>query len=169
MTETRIHPETGKTLRRGIRPQTVSFGSMTRVVDVPGWYPDDDSDSMHSGSDLFESDRVFQELRADYAAHVRKVRKRLRLTQEEAGELIGGGRRAFQKYESGAMPPSDAAVGLIEVLDRHPEEVEFLRSIRSPAPSGIGGGRVGPRARHRRRTGVDHRPSETLSNRAPSD
>jgi HTH-type transcriptional regulator/antitoxin MqsA len=133
MTKTRIHPETGKTLRRDIRPQTVKFCSMMRVVDVPGWYPDDDSDSIHSGVDLAESDRVFLELKAAYAAHVRRVRKRLKLTQEEAGRLIGGGRRAFQKYESGAVPPSDAAVGLIEMLDRHPEEIEFLKSMRSAA------------------------------------
>jgi HTH-type transcriptional regulator/antitoxin MqsA len=133
MTKTRIHPETGKTLRRGVRQQTVKFGSMARVVKVPGWYPDDDSDSIHSGADLAESDRVFQDLKTAYAAHVRKVRKRLKLTQEEAGRLIGGGRRAFQKYESGAMAPSDAAVALIELLDRHPEEVEFLKSIRSAA------------------------------------
>jgi HTH-type transcriptional regulator/antitoxin MqsA len=133
MTKTRVHPETGKSLRRAVRPQTVKFGSMTKVVNVPGWYPDDDSDSIHSGADLAESERVFMELKAAYAAHVRKVRKRLKLTQEEAGRLIGGGRRAFQKYESGAMPPSDAAVALIELLDRHPEEVEFLKSIRSAA------------------------------------
>lgn len=133
MTKTRIHPETGKTLRRDVRPQTVKFGSMTRIVEVPGWYPEDDSDAIHSGTDLAESDRAFQELRAEYAAHVRKVRKRLKLTQEEAGRLIGGGRRAFQKYENGVMPPSDAAVGLIEILHRHPEEVAFLKSIRSAA------------------------------------
>ena len=133
MTETRIHPATGKTLRRGVRARTVSFGSMTRTVETPGWYPDDDSDSIHSGADLAEADRAFQALKADYAAHVRKVRKQLKLTQEEAGRLIGGGRRAFQKYESGATPPSDAAVGLIEILHRHPEEIEVLRSIR-PAP-----------------------------------
>lgn len=133
MSDTRIHPETGKPLRRGARARTVRFGSMTRVVEVPGWYPDDDSDSVHSGADLAESDRAFRELKAAYAAHVRKVRKRLKLTQEEAGRLIGGGRRAFQKYESGVMAPSDAAVGLIEVLNRHPEEVEVLRAIR-PAP-----------------------------------
>ncbi|MDH4744915.1 type II TA system antitoxin MqsA family protein [Sphingomonas sp. NPDC092331] len=133
MTETRIHPETGTLLRRSVRPQTVKFGSMTRTVEVPGWYPDDDGDAIHSGADLAESDRVFRELKKAYAAHVREVRKRLKLTQEEAGYLIGGGRRAFQKYESGAMSPSDAAVGLIELLHRHPEEVEFLKSIRSAA------------------------------------
>jgi len=131
MTDTRIHPETGKTLRRDVRQQLVSFGSRSRLVDVPGWYPDDDSDSIHTGADLAQSDEVFQALKAEYAAHVRAVRKRLKLTQEEAGRIIGGGRRAFQKYESGATPPSDAAVGLIELLDRHPEEVAFLKSIRA--------------------------------------
>ena len=133
MTETRIHPDTGRTLRRDVRPQVVAFGSMRRSVDVPGWYPDDDGDSIHTGAELAESDRVFQDLKAAYAAHVRRIRKRLKLTQEEAGRIIGGGRRAFQKYESGATPPSDAAVGLIELLERHPEEIEFLRSIRSAA------------------------------------
>jgi HTH-type transcriptional regulator/antitoxin MqsA len=133
VTETRIHPETGRTLRRDVRTQIVAFGSMRRTVDVPGWYPDDDGDSIHTGAELAESDRVFQELKAAYAAHVRRVRKRLKLTQEEAGRIIGGGRRAFQKYESGTTPPSDAAVGLIALLERHPEEIEFLRSIRSAA------------------------------------
>lgn len=133
MTETRVHPETGKTLRRSVRPQTVSFGSMSRTIDVPGWYPDGDSDAIHTGADLAESDRAFRDLRAAYAAHVRSVRKRLKLTQEEAGRLIGGGRRAFQRYESGATPPSDAAVGLIEILHRDPGKLEILKSIRSAA------------------------------------
>lgn len=62
--ETRIHPATGKVLRRDIRPQKVTSGSMTRVIYVPGWYPDDDSDAIHSGADLAESDRVFQELKS---------------------------------------------------------------------------------------------------------
>lgn len=131
MADTRVHPETGKTLRRDVRQQTVTFGSLSRTIDVPGWYPDDDSDSIHNGEDLAASDQAFRDLKAAYGAHVRRIRKdKLKLTQEEAGRLIGGGRRAFQKYESGATPPSDAAVGLIELLDRHPEELEFLRSIR---------------------------------------
>ncbi len=130
MTETRIHPETGKQLVRGVHEQAVSFGSLTRMVEVPGWYPDDDSDSIHSGADLKGLNTAYAELRAAYAARVKSVRKKLRLTQEEAGRIIGGGRRAFQKYESGASPPSEAAVGLIELLDRHPEEVELLRRLR---------------------------------------
>ena len=135
MTQTRTHPETGKTLSRAVRPQTVSVGSLSRTIEVPGWYPDDDSDSIHSGTELKEFNEAYEELRAAYAARVRSVRKKLRLTQEEAGRIIGGGRRAFQKYESGATPPSDAAVGLLEILNRHPEELETLKSIRSPSPA----------------------------------
>ena len=32
---------------------------------------------------------------------IRTIRERLGLSQTEAGELIGGGARAFTKYESG--------------------------------------------------------------------
>jgi HTH-type transcriptional regulator/antitoxin MqsA len=131
MEETRIHPETGETLRRGVRRQTLRYGSLTREVEVAGWYPQGEGDGIHSGADLAAADLAFRELRDRYARHVREARKRLNLSQEEAGRLIGGGKRAFQKYESGATPPSDAAVGLIELLIRHPEEIETLRAIRA--------------------------------------
>ena len=132
MSEVRIHPETGKTLRRDVRSQTIAVGSLSHAVDVPGWYPEDDSDSVHNGTDLKAMDEAYMTLREKYAAHVRSVRKKLGLTQEEAGAIIGGGKRAFQKYESGRTPPSDAAVGLIELLARHPEEVATLRAFRLP-------------------------------------
>jgi HTH-type transcriptional regulator / antitoxin MqsA len=76
---------------------------------------------------------IYQELKPPYGEHVRKVRKLLKLTQDKAGRLIGGGKRAFQKYKSGAMPPSGAAAALIEILARHPEEVGFLKTIRQAA------------------------------------
>jgi HTH-type transcriptional regulator/antitoxin MqsA len=131
MEDTRTHPETGETLRRGVRRQTVRYGSLSRQLDVPGWYPDGGGEGVHSGADLAEFDEAYRELREQYAKRVRAVRKRLKLSQEEAGRIIGGGKRAFQKYESGATPPSDAAVGLIELLSRHPEEVETLRELRA--------------------------------------
>lgn len=138
MSETRIHPQTGQELRRDTRPQTVCVGSLSRAVDVPGWYPDDDGDAVHTGADLKLFDEAFFALRAEYAARIKAVRKMLGLTQEEAGVIIGGGKRAFQKYESGRTPPSDAAVGLIELLARHPEEVATLRSLRMAASKAMG-------------------------------
>lgn len=70
MSETRIHPETGKVLTRGIRVQSVAVGSLRRVVDVPGWYPDDNSDAIHTGADLQSLDQAYSELREAYAKRV---------------------------------------------------------------------------------------------------
>src|SRR4051794_23699478 len=105
MSDTRIHPETGQELRRDVRRQTVTFGSLSRVIDVPGWYPEGDGDALFDGRDLHAANTAFKELRGEYGGHVKAVRKARGLTQEEAGHIIGGGPRAFQKYESGKTPP----------------------------------------------------------------
>jgi HTH-type transcriptional regulator / antitoxin MqsA len=135
MAETRIHPVTGKELSRGVRVQTVSFGVLSKDVEVPGWYPNDDSDSIHSGADLEAKEAALMELRKAYGAHVREIRKKLKLTQVEAGTILGGGERAFQKYESGSMAPSDAAIGLLEVLRAKPEMLDILKRIRQHVPA----------------------------------
>lgn len=62
MTDTRAHPETGKVLRRDIRVQTIGVGVLSQIVEVPGWYPSDCSDSIHTGADLKASDEAFREL-----------------------------------------------------------------------------------------------------------
>jgi len=111
--------------------------TLSRVVEVPGWYAEGDGDAIHSGEDLRAYNEAFKALREEYVARIKSVRKKLGLTQEEAGVIIGGGKRAFQKYESGRMPPSDAAVGLIEILARHPEEVATLRSFRMTLPKAL--------------------------------
>lgn len=133
MTDTRIHPVTGKRLKRDVRPMVLTYATLSRTIMAPGWYPDDESDAIHAGADLAEYDPALQQMKEAYARHIRAVRKKLKLTQEEAGRLIGGGRRAFQKYESGAMAPSDAAIGLIELLNRRPEDLEVLRALRPAA------------------------------------
>lgn len=69
MTQTRVHPETGKILRRDTRAHKVRFGAIERVVQAPGWYPEDDSDSLHSGADLTEADQALSELRAASVRH----------------------------------------------------------------------------------------------------
>ena len=63
---------------------------------------------------------------------IRAIRERLELTQEEAGALLGGGPRAFTKYESGSMKPRAAASNLLRVLEAHPEAVWVLRGDEAP-------------------------------------
>jgi HTH-type transcriptional regulator/antitoxin MqsA len=51
--DTRIHPETGKTLRRGVRPVTVEYDGDAVIVEQPGWWPvdEDDEDGIFVGED----------------------------------------------------------------------------------------------------------------------
>jgi len=127
----RIHPQTGQPLRRDTRPITVRVGPFTEDVMVGGWYPEGEGDAIHMGADLAAFEEARKRLRERYAAYLRESRKRWRLTQEQAGRLIGGGKRAFQKYETGKALPTDAAVGLIELLNADEENLERLRRIRA--------------------------------------
>lgn len=130
MTE-RIHPETGEPLTRDVRRMTVRAGPFSEEVMVPGWYPADHGDAVHSGADLAAFEDAQERLKARYAEHLRASRRRWKLTQEEAGRLVGGGKRAFQKYESGKAMPTEAAVGLIELLNADEKNIERLKKLRA--------------------------------------
>ena len=67
---------------------------------------------------------------------IRAIRERLGLTQVGAGELFGGGSRAFTKYEAGKVRPAASVVQLLRLLDANPNALDGLRS---------GGGVISPR------------------------
>ena len=65
----------------------------------------------------------------DIAPHeIRAIREKLGLTQVEAGELLGGGPRAFTKYEAGKVRPAASIAQLLRLLDANPNAVNALRS-----------------------------------------
>jgi hypothetical protein len=48
-----VHPETGEKLARGVRETTIRYGGVSRVVDLPGWYPvQQDGDGVLEGADM---------------------------------------------------------------------------------------------------------------------
>lgn len=132
MSETRIHPETGERLIRDTRPFTVKYGGRQRTVRLAGWYPAKSSgDALHLGDDMAVVDRALVELKAEVHGvlkpdEVRAIRLRLRLSQRKAGEILGGGPRAFQKYESGEVMVSRPMTQLLRLLDRDPKRLKEL-------------------------------------------
>lgn len=58
---------------------------------------------------------------------VRRIRKKLGLTQREAGEIFGGGIRAFSQYERGETRQGKALDNLLRLLDKHPELLDEIR------------------------------------------
>ena len=61
-------------------------------------------------------------------AFISAVRKKLRLDQQEAAEIFGGGVNAFSRYENGKTRPPLALVKLFKVLDRHPDLLAEVRA-----------------------------------------
>ena len=55
------------------------------------------------------------------------------LNQVDAGELIGGGPRAFQKYEAGDLLPSRAISSALALLDHDPKALQVLEARYHPA------------------------------------
>ena len=66
---------------------------------------------------------------------IRRIRKKLHLTQQAAGLLIGGGPRAFQKYESGDLLPSRAISSALILLAHNPEALDVLKARRGDGES----------------------------------
>ncbi len=79
--------------------------------------------------------RPAEELSPD---RIRTIREELGLSQSEAGETIGGGPRAFTKYEAGKVKPAAAVVNLLKILEENPELLETLTGKKntSTKPSG---------------------------------
>ena len=61
------------------------------------------------------------------AQYITTVRRALNLTKLEAGKLFGGGKNAFNRYESGEAAPSIALKLLFRVLEKNPELLETFR------------------------------------------
>lgn len=58
---------------------------------------------------------------------IARVRKKLKLDQQEAAELFGGGVNAFSRYENGKTRPPLALIKLLRVLDQHPDLLNEIR------------------------------------------
>ena len=58
---------------------------------------------------------------------IREIRQSLGLTQAEAGEILGGGPRAFTKYEAGATKPAVSIINLLRLLEADPSVLSTLR------------------------------------------
>ncbi|MFZ5452987.1 MAG: type II toxin-antitoxin system MqsA family antitoxin [Thermodesulfobacteriota bacterium] len=132
MTANPLCPKTGAPMHRGVRPMTLTYKGESITFDMPGWYCDECEESIHTGKDMKISDRMLNWLKAKSEGllgpeEIRRIRRKLRLSQETAGLLIGGGPRAFQKYESGDLLPSRAVSSALVLLDHEPDSLAILK------------------------------------------
>jgi HTH-type transcriptional regulator/antitoxin MqsA len=124
--------ESGR-LHKGVRDVTITRQKLSATVkNIAGYFCDhcdeiDFDDTTDSAQRYAESgDRLVLQNRAAAAAALKMQRKKLKLTQDQASRLTGGGHNAFSRYETGAVTPLPAVVNLFILLDKHPEMLKEL-------------------------------------------
>ncbi len=134
MTKTEVTyncPACGADMIRDSRPDTIEYKSRRLSVDQPGWYCTNCDEVVLTADDARAADAAYVDLRAETdgllpAPQIARIRKRLKLSQRKAGLILGGGPRAFQKYESRKGGVSKALSNLLVLLDKHPDQLAEL-------------------------------------------
>jgi HTH-type transcriptional regulator/antitoxin MqsA len=151
-------PSCSGTMRFERRDDVLVYQGHEKRVKTQGWWCAACGEAILDGKTLSERERAFLELKAEVdevlgPAEVAAVRKRLGLSQRKAGELLGGGPRAFQKYESGKQAVSVPMSNLLRLLDHDPRRLREIAAdgpgLRKPASKRRSNGRAQAR-RHAR-------------------
>lgn len=71
-------------------------------------------------------DELVLRTRERQSKDIRRIRRKLGLSQVAAARLTGGGHNAFSRYERGEAAPLPAVVNLFRLLDKHPELLKDL-------------------------------------------
>jgi HTH-type transcriptional regulator/antitoxin MqsA len=122
-------------MERTTRKRTIRYQERSKEIAQPAWWCGKCGEGVLESRDSVVADRAFATLKAraegvlDPAA-IARVRARLKLTQRRAGKILGGGARAFQRYESGAVVVSLPMSNLLRLLDERPE---LLSSLMPPS------------------------------------
>lgn len=111
----------------------LTYKGMNRSVSTLGYWCHNCGEAIFTGAPLLEREKAYFELKAEVDGvlkpdEVTAIRKRLGLSQREAGELLGDGPRAFCKYESGKEVVSTSLSHLLRLLDKDPTRLKELPS-----------------------------------------
>jgi HTH-type transcriptional regulator/antitoxin MqsA len=117
---------------RDVQPFEVTYDKLSTVINMPGWYCSNCEEAVFVGKDMDIAEKARFRLKAQAEGlllpeEIRLIRKKLALTQEDAGAIIGGGPNAFHKYESGLILPTSALSNLLRVLEADPHGLDLLR------------------------------------------
>ena len=82
---------------------------------------------------------LLRTVQGDVAADIRRIRKKLKLTQAELAAIFGVGKVAFSRYERGETRPPAPLVKLLKLVERRPELLTEIGEAEVPggSPQGV--------------------------------
>jgi len=116
-------------LRKGKKNEELEYRGRIYRYTVNGAFCDHCNDGFpeHNPKEEAAWQTFRDQVDAEDVAELARIRKRLKLTQQQAARLAGGGKNAFSRYERGQAKPVAAVINLFRLLDRHPDLLRELR------------------------------------------
>ncbi|MFP3493966.1 type II toxin-antitoxin system MqsA family antitoxin [Pseudomonas sp. SIMBA_059] len=117
------------------RSETLRIKGMERCVEnLSGWECKLCSDGMYdidSGERHAKAgDELLHAARRMIGAELKRIRRKLHMTQKETVELLsGGGHNALSRYERGEITPPKSLMLLMRLLDRYPHLLADARVL----------------------------------------
>ncbi|MBS0358932.1 MAG: type II toxin-antitoxin system MqsA family antitoxin [Proteobacteria bacterium] len=118
-----------KTYYHQVKPMTLNYKKEKKItLDQPGYWCDSCKEGVIGGQDRKATQKQLQAFRAKVDGllspdEIKKIRKKLKLSQKQASVLFGGGVNAFSRYEQGEIAIYRATSQLLKILDKHPEQL----------------------------------------------
>lgn len=118
-------------MQRETRKIEYEYKGETTLLDQPGEYCSSCDEGLLDPKDLKANRMELQTFHARVDGlltpkDIRNIRKELKLNQTQAGDLFGGGKNAFSRYENGEVPPPKSISLLFSLLHKHQELVPEL-------------------------------------------
>jgi HTH-type transcriptional regulator / antitoxin MqsA len=121
------------------RGETLSLKGMDRRVDdLSGWEcqvcAEVELDPRCAERHAAAGDELVNAARQMIGEEMKRIRRKLDLSQKEAVSLLsGGGHNAISRYEHGEVLPPKALVMLMRLLDRYPHLLADVRTLTEDA------------------------------------
>lgn len=114
---------------------TFSYKDQTCYHTASGDYCKNCDEMFFEPAELDKSTQCFQEFKQQVNKKtfdpdfIKTTRKKLGLSQKEAGILFGGGVNVFSRYEHGKATPQKSLILLLKLLDKNPALYQQLKEI----------------------------------------
>ncbi|MFT4924812.1 MAG: HTH-type transcriptional regulator/antitoxin MqsA [Phenylobacterium sp.] len=118
------------------RDQQYTYQDHTLLIQQPGIYCNSCDESILEAKHLKATRVDLQAFRARVdgllgPVEIKRIRKKIGLNQQQAGELFGGGKNAFSRYELGEVALPKSVSVLFSLFSKHPELIDDVKDMQS--------------------------------------
>ena len=121
-------------ITRDIRNVVFEYKGQKITIKQPGLYCDECGEAFYDSNDIKATKKELADFKRKVdnlltSQEIKRIRKKLSLTQKNASLLFGGGVRAFYKYESGEINQTKSVDLLLRLLDRGKIKIKDILEV----------------------------------------